>query len=180
MSDYITRVSAKASDMFCAEDWPGLLRACYRHAQYSPDPSTQVAAMVLDRDGAILSLAKNEFPLGVLYLPERWERPGKYKYIEHAERNSLYECAQLGFATGGATMVAPWAACADCARAIIQCGLARLVRHKQAGDRSPAFWAEEIAYADTMLAEAGVEVIDVDADLSSGVELLHSGQLWVP
>ena len=158
--------------------WKELLKVAYEEAVNSPDPSTQNAALLVN-DGAVVLKAVNEFPIGVEYTEERWERPLKYKIIEHAERNVIYKAARQGIATDGLTMVSPWSCCSDCARAIIQAGIKCLVRHKDAGDRSPEFWAEEIAIADQMLKEAGLEVLDYHGKIGAP-EVRHSGQIWSP
>lgn len=156
-----------------------LMRRAYEVAQNSPDPSTQNSALLVNSDGDILMEDINRFPDGVQYKPERWERPLKYKIIEHAERNVIYSCAYLGVATKGLIMVSPWAACSDCARAIIQAKLTKLVTHKQACDRSPKFWRDEIDIAFTMLNEAGVEIQLLDCTFGD-IEIRHSGEIWKP
>lgn len=161
-------------------DWINLLALAYSIALKSPDPSTQNAALIVDKDGEILIAEYNKFPDGVLYSKERWERPLKYKIIEHAERNACYFAAKHGISTNGLTMVCPWATCSDCARAIIQSGIKRLVTHKQAFDRSPDFWREEIDTALVMLKEAGVEVIFYDGEIGTDLSVLHSGIMWSP
>ena len=105
------------------------LRLTAYFALRSPDPSTQNAAVIMQSNDCIIpaTLSVNKFPRGVLYEPERWERPIKYSYIEHAERNAIYAAARLGIPTAEKTLVCPWAACADCARAIIQSGISRLI-----------------------------------------------------
>lgn len=159
------------------------LSKAYILAQESKDPSTQNGALVLRAGGNRLSIigsGVNALPKGVQDFPERWERPLKYQVVEHAERNAIFDSGSI---PNGAIMVAPWAACADCARAIIQSGISVLVRHKQASDRSPANWKESIGIADTMLQEAGVDVVDYDGVLNVGGEhfrLLHTGELWRP
>jgi len=171
-------------------DWKELLRIAYEEAAKSPDPSTQNGAILVDEQGNVLVKDHNRFPKNVKYLPERWERPLKYKVIEHAERNVIFKQARQpstwhkkydGVVSGtqGMTMVCPWAACSDCARAIIEAGIVRLVTHKQAGDRSPDFWRKEIDVAFTMLREAGVEIIEFDGEVG-GPEVRHSGETWNP
>jgi deoxycytidylate deaminase len=78
-------------------------------------------------------------------------------------------------------MICPWAACTDCAKAIIQDGIARLVIHKQAHDRTPldSPWMEDIKVAHMMLGEAGVEIVIVDG-IVNGPPVRHSGHLWTP
>ena len=159
--------------------WQKLLQEAYRLAEGSPDPSTHNAALLVDERGIVLSSGINEFPQGVDYTEERWERPLKYQVIEHAERNSIFAAAKAGIAVDGLTMVCPWAACADCARAIIQAGVRRLVTHKDAYDRSPERWKESIAIAFTMLEEAGIEVVFCTGKIGD-VSHLHSGERWDP
>jgi dCMP deaminase len=179
-------------------DWIAYLKLAYKEAAKSPDPSTQNSAFLIDVDAAfdpdqwdydvdseiplhtgIVSTDHNRFPDGVEYKDERWERPGKYKYIEHAERNVIYKAAKAGYSTDGLVMVSPWAACSDCARGIIQSGVSCLVTHKQAHDRSPEFWLKEIEVAFTMFDEAGVEIVMVDEVLDAQ-PVLHSGDVWTP
>jgi deoxycytidylate deaminase len=76
-------------------------------------------------------------------------------------------------------MACPWAPCPDCARGIIQAGLVGLLTHRQAYDRSPAFWLESIAPALEMLDEAGVWVRFYDGQVSD-LPVRHSGEVWVP
>lgn len=175
-------------DGFTEEDWSKLLYDAYLVARDSPDPSTQNGALLYNQRGALIGVDCNHFPRGVEYLPERWERPLKYEVIEHAERNSIYWAAARGRSTLDSTMVVPWAACSDCARAIIQAGVARLVRHRQATDHANDIaapgkdWSNTISTADQMLKEAGVEVIDITWDFSKTSDLMirHAGEEWRP
>jgi dCMP deaminase len=89
-------------------------------------------------------------------MEERHKRPAKYRWIEHAERNAIYEAASEGRATKGGTMYLPWYPCSDCARGIIQCKLAELVGIEPDWD-DPSF-GPDFLYARDMLAEAGIRV----------------------
>lgn len=160
--------------------WAQLLVTAYQEAENSLDPSTQLGAVIVDTHGKKLAVQCNEFPRGVRgrYGPvvtfgeegdytHRWQRPAKYQYIEHAERNAIYAAARRGSALQGASMVCPWAACADCARAIIQAGITQLVVHKQMHEYlDHPQWVESIALAHEMLWEAGVEVLFYDGKLA--------------
>lgn len=159
------------------------LSQAYALAANSKDPSTQNGAIVLSQEGEVIGRGWNAFPSGVESRPERWARPLKYSIIEHAERNAIFYAARMGQSTYKGFMMCPWAACADCARAIIQSGIKTLVRHQEATDRSPDSWKESIAIADEMLDEAGVTVIDYSGQLDVGGEhfqVLHTGELWRP
>lgn len=156
------------------------MRTCYRHAATSLDPSTQNAAVLIDRNGRICvaTLTKNDFPYGIADRAERWERPLKYSYIEHAERASLYAAAHRGIPTWQTTLVCPWAPCADCARAVILSGVRRLVRRGNLEDTNER-WHASVAIGDELLIEAGVEIVndptihgDLPAVRRNGIEIL--------
>ena len=161
--------------------WRGLLAEAYDFARRSPDPSSQNAAVLCYNNLPIeLTWSVNEFPRGVEYLDERWERPLKYSVIEHAERNAIFSAAFHGIPCQELTMVCPWAACSDCARAIIQAGIPRLVTHRPEGADPHANWNESIDIAMTMLAESGVEVIYIDGPLGLDFTILRNGVPFTP
>lgn len=155
------------------------MEMAYVKALDSPDPSTQNGAVLVHLNGRIEpdTLVCNEFPCGVEYTPERWERPLKYSIIEHAERNSLYAAASWGIQTAGLVMVCPWAACTDRARAIIQCGITELVTLPRADAETNGNWNDSISIADQMLAEAEVYVNYFPASLGHLPPILRNGEL---
>lgn len=157
------------------------LKAAYAISTKSPDPSTQNGAIIVDESDRIIGEGYNVFPEGVVESDERWERPLKYKYIEHAERSAIYDAAKRGNSTDGLTMYCPWSACSDCARAIIRSGIKTLVGHSgiRAKVRSNDKWLQEIAIADQMFQESGVEVILVDAFLNAE-QVRFESNLWTP
>lgn len=129
--------------------------------QYSDDRSTQTGALIVPADGGFIASA-NTLPRNVNgLLDARHERPVKYAWIEHAERNVIYRCAQRGTSTAGAKMYLAHPPCADCARAIIQAGIKELylpVGVKWGGDGDKC-WNFNVA--ERMFAEAGVKVVEV-------------------
>ena len=100
-------------------------------------------------------------------------------YVEHAEHAAIYEAARIGTPTEGATLICPWAACADCARAIMFSGIAQLVVHKQALARTPDRWLDEVQSALDMIEAAGVKIIRFDGHIGCA-PLRHSGEEWYP
>ena len=160
---------------------PELMAHALRWAASSPDPSTQNGAILAEPDGTPLywTVAFNEFPLGVAYGEERWERPAKYGFIEHAERNAIYKAAAHGIPTAGLTLVCPWAACADCARAIIQARIARLVTLPPQKDSTHTRWDASIDQAFVMLDESGVEVVFLEDPIPGPLPTLRrNGEPW--
>lgn len=146
-------------------------------AHFSPDPSSQNAAVLVPEgawEPSILTASVNEFPQRVRYSDERWERPIKYSYIEHAERNAIYFAARYGVKTRWSTMICLWAACPDCARAIIQADILRLVTLRPTEDGAHSGWDDGIKLAMDMLHESGVKVEYIDGPL--GVTVRRNGK----
>lgn len=153
-----------------------LLRKCYEYATESPDPSTQNAAIILNNAGAVIGMGVNKFPAHVIQSADRWERPKKYHFIEHAERNAIYDASRNNLITSNMTMVCPWAACSDCARAMIEIGITHLVTHKQVHDLPSHRWMESIDYAFQMFKEVGLEVTFFDEEVN-GVPIRVNGEV---
>lgn len=133
-----------------------ILKETYIYAyRYATDPSTQNAALIL-KDNNVIACGANHFPKNVAESPARWERPLKYSYVEHAERNAIFDAVRRGVSTVGTTMVCPWFACDNCARAIIQAGIIEVIGHQSPVDWTPDHWKDSINIALNMLKEAGV------------------------
>lgn len=125
-------------------------------ATWSKDRSRTCGAVIVDNRNALVSIGWNGFPRGVNDDVEaRHERPAKYKWTEHAERNAIYNAAANGHPTKGCTMYLPWYPCADCARAIIQSGITAVVCVEP--DWSDPVWAADFEMVREMLAECGLE-----------------------
>lgn len=139
------------------------LELCYVVAGWSKDRSTQVGCVIVDPESrAIVATGYNGFPRGLDDNVEtRHERPAKYMWTEHAERNAVYNAARRGTATLGCTMYMPWFPCCDCARAIVQAGIHRLVCGKPDFDHER--WGESWKVAANIMNEAGVQMDFHDA-----------------
>lgn len=136
--------------------------------------------MVCTSGGQILGRACNTFTSGITSTPERLERPLKYELVEHAERGALYDMLKHGRAMPrNAVMVAPWAACTDCARAIVCSGINVLVRHSDVMRRSPERWLDSIVLADEILKSGGVDIHEFSGAVG-GPTILHCGEEWTP
>lgn len=127
-------------------------------AGWSKDRSRGVGCVIVDPNGSILSMGYNGFPRGVDDDVEaRHERPAKYLWTEHAERNAIYNAARAGVRLEGCTMVLPWFPCADCARGVIQSGITRLVCGQDPDLNDPK-WGPGFEVVYDMLNEAGVRL----------------------
>lgn len=160
------------------------LQKAYEYAMtISTDPSTQNGACLVAADGEILVYGANHFPAGVKETPSRWERPIKYKFVEHAERNCIYAAAREGIRTKGLIMYCPWFACADCARAIVQSGIKMVIGHdsvlQEQSEHWKTQWKESIEVGDTILHEGGVSFKRIKADIKD-VKIRFNGELKSP
>ncbi len=120
----------------------------------SEDPDTQVACIITDQHGFIVAKGANRLPLGACRTTERKTRPEKYKWIEHAERNAIYAAAREGTRLRGCIAYLPWFPCVECARALVQAGIATLVCHEP--DMTDHRWGEDFTRALALMQEAGV------------------------
>ncbi|MFA5562169.1 MAG: deaminase [Eubacteriales bacterium] len=99
-------------------------------AQRSKDPFTQVGACIVDADRRILSTGYNGFPYGCSDDEFPWAREGqacdtKYPFVVHAELNAILNAR--GKNLSGATIYVDLFPCNECAKAIIQSGIAEIV-----------------------------------------------------
>ena len=125
----------------------------------SKDEKTQIGVVVVGRDNEIVSTGYNSFARGINDdVRERQERPEKYFWFEHAERNAIYNAARIGVSTLGTTMYMTCGmSCSDCARAIINSGVSKIVLRKGKGAKGDK-WNESAERSNQMFKEAGVIV----------------------
>jgi dCMP deaminase len=139
-------------------DWDERFMQLALHiAGWSKDRSTKVGAVIVGDDHILRAIGYNGFPRGVDDEAEdRHERPLKYRWTEHAERNAIYNAARIGVSLDDCTMYVAWFPCMDCARAIVQAGIARLVAIKP--DVNHSTWGEDFQLALQLFDEAAVKV----------------------
>ncbi len=99
-------------------------------AMRSKDPNTQVGACIVSQDHKILSMGYNGFPIGCSDDEFPWTREGeplqnKYFYTTHSELNAILN--YRGGSLEGATIYVTLFPCNECAKAIIQSGIKRVV-----------------------------------------------------
>lgn len=133
--------------------------ACSLAQEFSKDPSTKVGSFLIAPDSLqVLSLGYNGMPRGVSEeVQTRWERPAKYQYVEHAERNALYNACRHGTPIEGAICVVTMFPCTDCARALIQSGVRTLVAPRP--DTQHPRWGSQFQVALEMFEEVGMQLM---------------------
>ena len=126
----------------------------------SKDIRTQIGAVIVGSDNEIVSTGYNSFPRGINdEVTERQERPEKYYWFEHAERNAIYNAARIGVSTKGCTMYLTCGIpCADCCRGIINAGISKVVLEGDGHGAVGTKWDESAKRSLQMFNEAGVIV----------------------
>ena len=122
---------------------------------WSKDPSTQVGAVIADTRHRIISMGFNGFPQGVDDTQERLQdRETKLMLTQHAEVNALAFASRQ--VDGCTAYVWPFPPCTQCAGALIQAGITRIVAPEV--DEKAHRWGDHFALAREMYQEAGVVV----------------------
>lgn len=97
----------------------------------SKDPNTQVGACIVSDENKIMAVGYNGLPKGCSDDEFPWEREAddpndtKYPFVCHAELNAILN-SNIGN-LGGCTVYVTLFPCNECAKAIIQSGIKRVV-----------------------------------------------------
>ena len=98
-------------------------------AKRSKDPSTQVGAVIVSKDHRVVGIGYNGFPNGCSDDEFPWDREGefaqtKYPFVVHAELNAILNSNSD---LRGCSIYVSLFPCNECAKAIIQSGISRIV-----------------------------------------------------
>jgi dCMP deaminase len=125
-------------------------------SESSDDGNRKVGCVIVKDGDTMVSYASNSIPNGVKKLNSRKEKPNKYSWIGHAERNAICEAAKQGISTDGCEMYCNYYPCSDCAISIIECGISKLYTEKP--DFNHHKWGESWKRSKKMFNEAGVDI----------------------
>jgi dCMP deaminase len=126
----------------------------------SKDQSTKVGALIIGKGGEFIASGWNGAPRGCAADEPgdiRGERPEKYFWFSHAESNAITNAARVGTPLAGGTIVVTHFPCMDCARAIVQAGLVKVVTNIPEAGFSER-WEEHISRSLRLFDECGVEI----------------------
>ena len=131
---------------------------------FSKDPSVKVGAIFLRPESLeILTMGYNGMPRKIdEKKAERWEKPIKYKWVEHAERNAIYNASRHGTPLEGAIAIITLFPCCSCARALIQSGIQTVVTFEP--DYNHHRWGEDFTLSFEMFQEVGIKIILLTPD----------------
>lgn len=126
----------------------------------SKDQSTQIGSVIVGQDNEVLSTGYNSFPRGLIDdKPERQERPEKYFWFEHSERNAIYNAARIGVSLKDSTIyITSGLPCMDCARGIVNSGIKTVWCKKVCTTKNKEKWEESQSKSLELFNECGVQV----------------------
>lgn len=133
----------------------------------SKDPNTQVGAAIVDENHRVVSVGYNGFPTGVSDDEFPWSREGdvltsKYAFVVHAELNAILNSQR---SVRGCTIYVSLFPCNECAKAIIQSGIKKIVYESDKYNGVDTNIASK-----RMLRAAGVELVRISNTISIQVE----------
>ena len=130
-------------------------------SQRSHDIHTQHGCVITDSKNRILGVGYNGFPRGLVDKDLPTNRPEKYKWMIHAERNALSNCIVrpengIAYVTGQC--------CNDCMISMWQEGITKIVMNDDHG--TILFDQEEQKRFDSFVQMSNIEIIKIKSDLS--------------
>ena len=129
-------------------------------AKRSKDPHTQVGACIVNKFNIIESIGYNGLPKGCSDDEYPWGNEGdtldtKYPFVVHAELNAILNAK--GKDLSGCTIYVALFPCNECAKAIIQSGISKVVYLSDKYSDSDSVKASK-----KMFKSAGIEYINLD------------------
>ncbi len=151
----------------------------YFVAMRSKDKSTHHGAVIISNDDhAVLSTGYNSFPRWIDDdVPARQERPEKYLWFEHAERNAIYNAAKHGIGLNFSTIYVTGVPCMDCARAIVQAGIRQCVMCARYLHLDRKSWVDNQPKTVELFEEAKVDY-RFHSEIVRDISILNNGN-WV-
>jgi dCMP deaminase len=127
----------------------------------SKDKYTKIGAIIVGEDNEVLSTGYNSFPRGLAdNVDSRQERPEKYFWFEHAERNAIYNAARVGTPLKNSTIyLTSGLPCMDCARGIVNSGIKKVYCKEECTTNNKEKWEESQKRSRELLIECGIEII---------------------
>ena len=132
----------------------------------SKDPNTQVGACIVDNENKVVSIGYNGMPRGCQDDKMPWEREGgflttKYAYVVHAELNAILNSPR---SVKNCTLYVSLFPCNECAKAIIQSGIKKLVYESDKYNGTDGNVASK-----RMLNDAGIELVQLGYEVKIDV-----------
>ncbi len=139
----------------------------------SKDPHTQVGAAIVDENHRVVSVGYNGFPSGVSDDEFPWSREGgvldsKYAFVVHAELNAILNAPRP---VRGCTIYVSLFPCNECAKAIIQSGIKKIIYESDKYNGVDTNIASK-----RMLKAAGVQLVRLNRKVEVSVKMDENNQ----
>lgn len=118
-------------------------------SQRSKDPNTKVGACIVNPDNKIVGIGYNGMPIGCDDNVMPWERSAesqldtKYPFVVHSELNAILNSIKD---LHGCTLYVTLFPCNECAKAIIQSGIKKVIYYENKYPDSDSVKAAEILF----------------------------------
>lgn len=157
----------KRKDVLSWDDY--FMGLAHLSAKRSKDPSTQVGAVIVTEEHRVVGIGYNGFPNGCDDDVFPWAREGeftqtKYPFVVHAELNAILNSNQQ---CRGCTLYVSLFPCNECAKAIIQSGIKKIVYECDKYAET-----EGVIASKKMLRAAGVELVQLDHSVALDVNII--------
>lgn len=138
---------------------------CFWYASFSKDPRTQVGAQIVTAGNEPLGYGYNGPPKQIVDTEIDWDRPQKYPYIKHAERNAIDHSDKEKLA--GSTIYVTAMPCPDCMLDIVGAGIAKVIYFKGKHDTSSLCGDEKVLSLSEEIAKKGrVTLVEFKGNLN--------------
>lgn len=129
----------------------------YLVASMSKDQKTHIGAVIIGPNKEVRSVGFNSFPRGINDdLDQRQEKPEKYYWFEHGERNAIYNATLMGVSLKDCVLYTSGIPCMDCARGIVQSGIKEVVVDDAWNKTNSLKWQEHAQRTQQLFLEAGI------------------------
>lgn len=150
-------------------------------ASSSSDPQTHVGAVVVGPDLEIRSTGYNGLPRGFDdTVEERLQAPEKYRWMVHAELNSILNAVRVGVSLKGCAMYVTLPPCFECAKAIIQTGISTVIVDEHLADifrKNINEKQHNLKIAEKMLYEGKVTYVEIPNTKNNPNKVMIGGKL---
>lgn len=164
-------------------DWNEyFMRLVYLASYKSKDNRTKIGTVIINNENTLLATGFNGFCRHVIDPMDedfenhpkkyRYEKPEKYFFFEHSERNAIYQAARNGIKLKNSILYTQGVPCCDCARACIQSGVSKIIVHEQwplngiTKLNGSQDWIKSLKYSCEMLDEANINIESFSKELN--------------
>ena len=119
------------------------METAWIQANRSSVKNTGVGVIIIDNEEKVVAVTRNKYIVPMELNDPRTEKPEAYNWIIHAEMDAIAHAARCGTSIQGSTMIVTHPPCIECAKAIVQSGIATVIA-QEADEKFLSRWGESI------------------------------------